>query len=224
MGSSVNNPCPDEERLVDYTEGRLSEDDQSQIEEHLSECHLCLDTFILMREMAENLEQFELEHVPKRVTETAVDLVTKRHFKSSNLNKKIGFFFNETVSRIVETLPKPNGAMQPVLVRGAKIEPSDDRVCLTVTFKNIKTKIEIEKSDPEKVLIRVSPSGSFESIKGIRVTLKSGDREFASHRLIETYVVFEDIPFGHYSISLTDNGEELGSYMFEIKDSRYGVS
>jgi hypothetical protein len=221
MESLVKKSCPDEERLVDYSEGRLSEDDRSQIEEHLSDCQMCLDTFIILRQMAGNMDKYELKPVPKRVTDAAVDLISKRYFKQSDLHKKIGFFFKETVSKIVETLPRPTGAMQPVLVRGAKIEQSDDRMCLTVTFKKIKTEIEIEKSDRDWVLIRVRPLGTTESIKGIRVTLKCDDREIASHRLHETYVVFENIPFGQYGLSLIQNGKELGTYSFEVKDSRH---
>ena len=34
--------------------------------------------------------------------------------------------------------------------------------------------------------------------------------------------MFEDIPFGRYEIVFSTNGSELGTYTFEIRESRHG--
>jgi hypothetical protein len=99
---------------------------------------------------------------------------------------------------------------------------SEDRVCIKVSFRDIKTEIEIEKAGEDKAHIRVKPDLAARDVEGIRVTLKKGDREVASYPLEGAYVLFEDIPFGHYSISLAKNGVLLGTYLFEIKDSGHG--
>ena len=41
--------CPDEERLVDYLEGRLPEKDMSRVEKHLSDCQNCLESLVIMK-------------------------------------------------------------------------------------------------------------------------------------------------------------------------------
>jgi hypothetical protein len=223
MESEMKTSCPDEEMLVDYLEGRLSEKDRSLVEEHLSDCQTCLESLVITRDIAKEADRFELEPVPNKITESAVRLVTGQAAVSrSAFAEKLQTSVKDAVSRISDTFQFPAwGGFQPVLVRGSKVKASEDLICVKVSFEGIETQIEVEKAGDNKALIRVKVQKRGEQGKALRVTLKEVDREIASYVLEETYVVFEDIPFGHYSISLAENGVELGAYLFEIKDTRH---
>ena len=212
--------CPNAEKLVDYFEGRLSKEQSSQLEAHLSECQDCLEALVVARNMVAEMDQFKLEPVPKSVTESAVKLVLSRRGESPGIVERLGRSIKEMTSRLTDTLRGPWGVLQPVPIRGSEICESEDIVCHTVYFKGVKTEIEVEKAGDGKAHIRVKPAKAMRRIKGIRVTLEKGDKEIASYLLEGPYVLFEDIPFGHYGISLVENGAQLGTYYFEIKDTR----
>ena len=82
--------------------------------------------------------------------------------------------------------------------------------------------IEIEKRGENKALIRVKPAAGISHKEDVRVTLKKGNREISSGLLNRGHVVFEDIPFGHYSIISSRDGVILGEYLFKIKETHYG--
>ena len=212
--------CPNEERLVDYLGGRLSEEDGSQLEAHLSECTDCLETFVVAKNMVADMDRFKLEPVPKSVTEAAVNLVLSQRAESSGFVERLGRSVKEMASQLTDTLLGPWRVLQPVPIRGSETCDSEGFVCHTVSFKGIKTEIEIEKAGDGNSHIRVKLVEAKRRIKGIRVTLKKGDKDIASYHLEGDYVLFEDIPLGHYGISLAENGEQLGTYHFEIKDTR----
>ena len=89
-------------------------------------------------------------------------------------------------------------------------------------FKGISTEIEIEKTGVGKAHIRVQlEEGSGRSYR-IRVTLKKGERDVSSFLLDEGYALFEEIPFGQYELIFSENGDLLGTYSFEIKESQHG--
>lgn len=211
--------CPDEERLADYLEGRLSEKEKSQVEEHLAWCDICLEGLAVTSRLMQDRDQFELDPVSNEVTEAAVRSVTSRTaITQDSLMEKLKGSVSNIGSAISEVLcPKQGG--QPALVRGSKTVVSDDFVCLNVSFEEIETEIEIEKTGNSSAHIRVKPhkAGKYRGI--LRITLKQGKREVASYLLDGLYVLFEDIPFGHYSISLAKKGVSLGTYIFEVKGS-----
>jgi hypothetical protein len=91
-----------------------------------------------------------------------------------------------------------------------------------VPFKGIQTEIEIEKTGSNRAHIRVKLHEAGKQPEGVRVTLKAGEREIASYPFDGGYVLFEDIPFGHYSISLDKDGFQFGTYLFEIKETLHG--
>ena len=216
--------CSNEERLVDYLEGRLPEEDSFEMEQHLAECQTCLEALVVTNGMMRGSGRFELNPVPEEVTEAAVRLVTSRHALSyRSLMKVLKRSISDFGSRISDILsPKPLRRWQLAPVRGTKIEVSEDLVYLAVPFKEIKTEIEIEKSGTGKARIRVKLQEANKHRKTLRVTLKRNEREIASYILEDPYVVFEDIPFGHYSISLAESGLNLGAYFFELKETRHG--
>jgi hypothetical protein len=98
---------------------------------------------------------------------------------------------------------------------------SRDFVLLTKTFENVESEIELEKTGENKALIRVRVFPDDIAGQQFRVTLKEGDREIASQLAVGDYAIFEDIPFGHYNLSLARDGQTLGTYFFEVKETRH---
>ena len=214
--------CPNEEKLVDYFEGRLSKEDNSQLETHFADCQDCLEALAAAKKMIAEMDRFKLEQVPRSVTESAVKLVLGQFEESAGFVEKLGRSAKEMASRLTDTLRGPWGVLQPVPIRGSETRESPGFVCHTVYFKGIETEIEIEQVGEGKAHIRVKPAEAKRRIEGLRVTLKKGDREIASYLLEGPYVLFEDIPFGPYGITLAENEAQLGTYHFEVKDTREG--
>lgn len=214
--------CPNEERLADYLEGRLSEEDRSQVEKHLSECDICLEGLVLTNSLVRGRGRLDLDPVPDAVTEAAVHLVTNMPATTPrSLVKKLKGSIKNISSAISDGLrPSPWQRWQPSPVRASETVASWDLVCLRVSFKEIETGIEIEKTGSGMARIRVTPHEAGRHIKALRVTLKKAEREVASYLLDGDHVLFEDIPFGHYSISLAKKGVQLGTYLFEVKETR----
>jgi len=216
--------CPNDERMMDYIEGRLSEEDRSCLEKHLSACELCLEELVITNNIVAGKDSYELEPVPAEVTDAAVNLVTDRNsLPPSALIDYVNHFFSKLASYIVSPIRLwSGGRLNPAPLRGIKVATSEDYVCLAVSFKNVKTEIEIEKTGINKANIRLRLKKPIKSQNSLRVTLKNGAREVASYLIDGTNMFFEDIPFGHYSISLAEDNVTIGTYSFEIKESYHG--
>jgi hypothetical protein len=216
--------CPNDERLIDYIEGRLSEEERSDLEIHLSVCEMCLEELVITNNIVARKDIYELEQSPSEVTDAAVNLVADRSpLPSSVLIDSVNKFFSKLGSYIVNPIRVwPWGRWNPAPLRGVKVAASEDYVCLEVSFKDLKTEIEIEKTGINKANIRLRLNQPIKNPKSLRVTLKNGERELASYLLDGTYVFFEDIPFGHYSISLAEDNVTIETYSFEIKESYHG--
>jgi len=216
--------CPEEESLADYIEGRLLNEERSQIEEHFSDCKRCLDELLVIKSLIRDTDYFELDPVPDKITESAVHLVcSESTIPFNSLKYRLKRSIKHIGSRISAALwKKPWGTWSLAPVRGSKTMISEDLVCLRVPFKEVKTQIEIEKTGGKKAQIRVKLSEANKSRNPIRVTLKRDEREITSHLIENAHAVFEDIPFGHYSISMIRNGLNLGTYLFEIKETNHG--
>ena len=217
--------CPDEEIIVDYIEGRLSDEDRANIEAHLSRYEMCLEEFIVANNTIRYWEQFDYETVPSQVTQAAVRLIQSRGSPS------YATILRETVERLIKGLRRRIPNLFPLTfwgtwglspIRGSKKVIFKDLIHLKKAFKEIEAEIEIEKTGKNKTLIRIKLLKDLRPDKKIRITLKKGEREISSHLLVEEYVLLEYIPFGHYSLTFKRDGEKLGTYSFNIKETSYG--
>ena len=216
--------CPNDELIIDYIEARLSEEDRTELEKHLSACEMCLEELVITNNIVARKDMYELELPPAEVTDTAVNLVTDRaSLPSSVLIDYVNKLLSKLVSYIVNPIRLwPWRRWNPAPLRGFKVAASKDYVCFEVSFKDVKTEIEVEKTEINKANIRLRLNNPMKNPKNLRVTLKNGEREVASYLLDGTYVYFEDIPFDHYSISLAEDNVAIGTYSFEIKESYHG--
>jgi hypothetical protein len=216
--------CPNDESIIDYLEGRLSEENRSHVEQHLSACEMCLEELVITNNIVARENIYEFEQPPVEVADAAFKLVSGRYQLPT-----FGYidYFNKFFNKLKAYIVTPNrlwpwARWNLASVRGVKVAADEDYVCLEVFFNDLKTEIEVEKTDDNKANIRLKRIQPQKNPKRLRVTLKNGDRELASYLLDGTYVNFEDIPFGHYNISLADGNRTLGTYSFEIKESYHG--
>ena len=104
-------------------------------------------------------------------------------------------------------------------IRSTKRKIIKNLVVIRVSFNDIDSEVEFKKTGKTKTRIRIKLLEVKKYEKRIRITLKKIEREIASSLLDWDYVSFENIPFGHYSISLNDNNIKFGEYFFEIKET-----
>ena len=209
--------CPDEEIIADYLEGRLSAEAKEAMDAHLSECELCLEELVTAGKAIRDAA--ELPAVPSGVTEAAVRLVARRTtgVAEKGLKESIAAYVEKISDYFRYSLPS---RWQQATIRSSKKKAAPDLVMIRKVFKEIEAEIEIEKTGADKAHIRVRASGREKN--GIRVTLKRVEREISSQLLSGGYTLFEDIPFARYEIVFSTNGAKLGSYTFEIRESRHG--
>jgi hypothetical protein len=217
MELTAKKSCPGEEIIADYLEGRLSAEDKEAMDAHLSECELCLEELVIAGKALRDAA--EAPPVPLAVTETAVRLVAGRAPGAAerSLKDSIAAYAEKISDYVRYSLP---WRWQQATIRSSKIEAAPDLVVIRKVFKEIEAEIEIEKTGDDKAHIRVKASRREKN--GVRVTLKKGEREISSQLLSGDYALFEDIPFGRYEIVFSTNGSELGTYTFEIRESRHG--
>ena len=215
--------CPSDEMLADYLQGHLAEKEGSEMEEHLSDCTICLEDLVIANSLFQGADLPQLDAVPAEVTEAAVRLMQSLDSaESDSLSEKFERAIKDLPTRISDFLNHKTWAeLQPQPVRGFKRKVAKDLVLLKKTFEDVESEIEIEKVGENKALIRVRLLLADLTSQKIRVTLKKGDREIASHLAEEAYVLFEDIPFGHYSLTFARDGLTLGTYLFEIKETAH---
>jgi hypothetical protein len=215
--------CPSDEMLADYLQGHLAEKEGSEMEEHLSDCTICLEELVIANSLFQGANLPQLDAVPAEVTEAAVRLMQSLDSaESDSLSEKFERAIKDLPTRISDFLNHKTWAeLQPQPVRGFKRKVAKDLVLLKKTFEDVESEIEIEKMGENKALIRVRLLLADLTSQKIRVTLKKGDREIVSHLAEEAYVLFEDIPFGHYSLTFARDGLTLGTYLFEIKETAH---
>ncbi|MCP4624780.1 MAG: hypothetical protein GY850_14810 [bacterium] len=211
-----------EELLDDYLENRIGLNKKSGIESHFSECSRCLDEFLTTNTITQNRDELAVDPVPEHVTETAVKLVAKLVSRPQDSYKPRSYqFFNRLFSRIsehIKLIRYNKNRFAPV--RGSSRSETSDFYRVRKMFKEIVAEIEIEKSGQQIAAIRTTLINGFGDEIDFRVTLQnSNNREIASHRIVGKFAIFENIPFGHYSLVFMQTGKKIGTYSFEIKES-----
>jgi hypothetical protein len=217
MELTAKKSCPGEEMIADYLEDRLSAEDKEAMDAHLSECERCLEELVIAGKAMKDTA--EAPAVPLGVTKAAVRLVAKQTTGAAekSLKESIATYMEKVSDYVRYSLP---WRWQHATIRSSKVESAPDLVVIRKVYKEIETEIEIEKTGEDKAHIRVKAGGREKN--GIRVTLKKGEREISSQLLSGDHVLFEDIPFGRYEIVFSTNGSKLGTYTFEIRESRHG--
>ncbi len=212
--------CIDEETIMDYLEGRLHEKERLKIEHHLVSCRTCLDQVSVCGAMIHGDLTSETAPAPTSATKKAIEIIHQAP-PAPLLNRVAGYLGRKgaqgkaNILEKLDLLPEP----LPSAVRSTRTAVGDDLVLIRKTFTDLDVEIEIEKIGKSRAHIRVDLPKE-ESFSGpVRVTIFQKERETASSLLSHTAVVFENIPFGTYVLVFSRNGEKIGEYPFEIRES-----
>jgi len=217
--------CLDEEQLAGYLEGSLPEVERDRVEQHLAGCEMCLQELVLSRNMIQGTGLDDLDPVPAKVTASAIKLVHKQSKQTFVPLKKA---FKQSARNLYNKMsdvltPSPRREWELAAVRSSKITTSRNGVVIKKTFAKIPTEIEIEKTFQGNAHIKVHFPNRDKERMGTRVTLQKGEREVSSFLAGKSgYVLFEDVPFGHYSLVFLRNGDVFGTYLFELKETNHG--
>ena len=218
----MNTPCPNEEAIADYLQGFLEDEQRFEMETHFADCEQCLDELMVLRAANAEIKSSYTESSPSRMVQHVVDLIQNQTLSPMDvvvrkIKRSATHFFLNTSDYLHSLF---NIAPNVAAIRGSKKRISQDLIHLNISFQEIETIIEIEKIRDNTVNIRVELSGGLEKEKKIRVTLRREKRELSSYLLDHKKpVIFNDIPFGQYAMAFTRNGEEIGIYPFEIKET-----
>lgn len=223
--------CSDDEMLADYFEGRLSDQDRTEMEAHLSECKMCMEALVVANSVVRGRSRFESEAAPNEVTEAAVCLINRQtsvlhgslmqRLKRSIKGLPRYSLLRSLWSKVSDFLRLPWVEWRLARIRGSGRIISEDLINVRKSFNGLETEIEIEKTGHNKAHIRVKAPEYDSHKKTLRITLKRGEREISSYLLNGAYVLFEDIPFGHYSLAFVRDGAKIGTYLFEIKETHH---
>lgn len=210
--------CPNEEMLSDYIEGRLDREQKAGIEKHLSDCETCFQAFIISGSIVRGGDIPDLEPVPERVTRNAVNIIKNqcKNIPGSPVNspfKLVSHFWSS-----LSTFLQGNSWGRYCLsrVRSSGKTAGNHFFRIRKSFDNLNVEIEIDRIGNSRANVKVFTVDRLLK-KGIRVTLKTGDREISSQLIDNGYVVFEDLIFDHYKLVFSDNNDIYGTYSFKIK-------
>ena len=216
--------CPDDEMLTAYVEGLVPDHQKPRIEAHLSECDACLEEFKLTNSIVRGGNRFDADTMPPEVTQSAMRLVNRQiSMSNGSLEEQIRRALRGLHSKLLGLLRLPAlGGIHLAPIRGSRKAVSDDLFRIKKSFREFDTEIGIEKTGENTAHIRVRLFESNGCSNKIRVTLKRGERELCSSLFSGGRVLFEDISFGPCKLIFDRDAVSLGSYLFDIKETRNG--
>ena len=213
--------CLKKEEIVDYLEDRLTDDDRTKAELHLSKCDACLEELMVFTGIVRSGDLDTFDPVPEEVTQAAIDSI--QVVENDPFSVKVSRAFKQVLFKwpdlLTDFLPWQNIRLAPI--RGSKRIISEDLILIRKSFDDFSAEIEIEKTGHDRARIDVVVTEKIRN-NPIRVTLLKDKREVSSYLANGSNAVFEDMPFDHYLLLFTRNGAKIGEYLFEIKESRNG--
>ena len=209
-----NSPCPDEEILVCFSEGRLSKSDSARIKEHLISCRHCSEAVSLFCQRFE-----EQREVPEFLVKKVKDLVKQKPLP--NILNLI-LVLKEKALQILESsgdVVLDNEIIPLPVLRSRQISEFPEEIRLIKEFKDIKVTLFVQKRDKDKIRINLNlvDKVSLMPIENLRMVLLKDAQELESYEAASGSVVFDKVGFGRYNIQIMRKHEELGAINLEIK-------
>ncbi len=210
------NPCPDEEYLMDFLENRLPAKQRSRMEDHLADCADCREqaavcAHLLQEEFTESkfpvpaalthqaVEQVAALRAPRRRRPPLPDL-HRWLARTKALWEQVGF----------------RGAAVHMAVRGTEAPAAEGRLRRRKQFGDLAVIIELEHQHDRSALIRVAMDEGVQLSEPVRVALTREGRELVSMMLGDGPLVFEEIAPGIYTLLFVRRGTVAGEYTFEL--------
>jgi hypothetical protein len=212
--NQANSPCPDEETLVCFSEGRLSRSESEGVEDHLISCSRCADVVSLFcRRLKEERE------VPEFLIKRAKGLI-----KPSSLPNilEVILALKEKAFQILRAsgdIIMDNEIVPLPVLRSRQITDFPEEARLIKEFEDLKITIHIQKRGKDRVRVNVNlvDKISLLPIGELRLTLIKDAEEIESYEAVAGNVAFDNLSFGRYIIEILRQGNKLGAINLEIK-------
>ncbi|OQX11779.1 MAG: hypothetical protein BWK80_44410 [Desulfobacteraceae bacterium IS3] len=196
--------------LADYIEGRLSDDEKDQVEEHLSRCDECLEEFVFAQALLNDSELMETEYGP----EPADRVMTVFQEVRGLVKQKISDWLTE--------LPVPIWLGQYEAVRSTAV-PSSAYMLIKKNINEFQTELFIsqEENDKARLCIRVFKNNRLARNASLTL-IRDGEIPFA-RVLNRDYVCFDRQLFGEYRLAVGHDAEAAlkNTYCFEISPTGF---
>lgn len=208
-----NLPCPDEEMLVCFSEGKLSVQQFKKIQQHILKCERCAQLVSLY-----NLKVETEKPVPEYLIEKAKDLVKQKVLPNLlEIVLSIKQKFLEIVKTSGDIIVDNEIIPLPVL-RSRQIRELREELAVVKEFQDIRIKLNIEKKEKGivKITILFFDKKTNMPLKDLRVSLLKGNIELESYGVDKGKAVFDNVSFGKYSLLISHKNKELGLVKLEI--------
>ena len=210
----ANSPCPDEETLVCFSEGRLSKGELEKIQEHIISCRRCAEVISLLCQRLKGERE-----VPEFLVKKAKSLVEQRPLTSI---LEIILVLKEKALQILEATGDvilDNQIVPLPVLRSRQISELPEEVRLIKEFKEIKITVHIQRIEKDKIRITLNLVDKINllPLSDLRLLLLKGTHELESYEAISGNVVFDKVSLGRYAIEILREDEKLGAIHLEIK-------
>jgi hypothetical protein len=221
----IGKPCPDDETLVDFLEGRLSDEHRRSIDAHLVACTSCREQVAVCADvMNTTFLTDDMAQAPAPLTRKTLERVgsADNQKKPRGILTRTRRLLTAGLEKVERLTLRPEAV--PVVVRGSGKEGVENIIRRQKTFNQTTFIIELERTGPDQAVLRVFPdretADCYQTTKGelLRVSLFRSDRELVSATVGKEPVVFEDIDFGAYVLTFVQHGEKIGEYAFEVNE------
>lgn len=206
---------PDEETMVCFMEGRLSEKEAGLIKQHLISCQNCAEVFItqLKLEVTDELK------VPEELIAQVKNLLSQKDPSPVlEIFLKLKENLLELLSTTGDILVGQELVPAPVL-RSRKIKDFKDEVTILKDFNNIRIELKIETKGASifSLIVLVKEKQTLRVIKDLRVTLLKDGLELESYLTDLGKVTFEHILLGKYTVEISNIENKLASILLDVK-------
>ena len=214
--------CLSDETISLYLESLLSDAERDRVQEHLFNCHFCLQLVIDVVK-SEALEQQEISKVRERTVSERTAKTGFGKVMDAVINPlQISLAWVGGHLTLTETdaefIPFWN-ELRPVLVRGGSNKKTLSLPPFSKTFEDYKVKVRVMEEEAGKCAIQceVVPLSEKKERSRIKFELMKAGRMLRSFLLENDSLLFQGISSGEYTINIRDEEQLIGDISIKIK-------
>ncbi len=203
-------PCLDVAMLAGYVDGQLTEDERSEVEDHMMDCDLCMEALAVSKTLINEMDLAAYETAAARNVVSAV---------IENVKKKIDSFYGW-----VADLASPAWFMEfaPSAVRSSpSAEQTRAAVLVTRRMGNLQAEMYVQKSRMDAAFMAVKVTTGRKNAQNVCLTLAREEGGLQARYVTRDYEVFDNLGFGTYNLIVEQNADEKGAYMFHIDEEGF---
>lgn len=243
----MNSGCTDLSILDKYVDGHLSGQQREQAEAHLAECDNCLEEFALEKMLSSEdiLTEYDQEAEDmvwgayQKVKEKLGKDIVMNNVRSSDTqrSKQDSPLLVQGYRKVRKKIGKLRwfpDLQPPEWISGyalslarsparSKAPASCGSVLIKKEMDDLLTEMYLEKSGDDNLCIWINVLKENKIAKQVFLTLeRKGEHPFSRSRtLAGGFQVFDKLSFGTYHLTLEQNDQEKGNYLFEIDDDGF---